>query len=826
MPRSLFPEIVVDMRLALVGGWRKLANRVASARQNVLEIRPSADNVGSSELLASIRTDYGRKQKSKEYISPLHMEELSAKSNEYESLLKDLRSSVDDSLANKISTTLFKYSVDTELDSTAQRSSSSRTPLDNAELEPSSPSSVGSLEAIDRVEEDLNRGEHVRATGYIGKNSEISWMQRVQREAEQRSRNKPGTYEGKPTDQQHEDYSINTVSYHLDDLDINVPDPVDIYYIPPREQAERLFEDYLTTVHQNFPIINRPLFSSQFRYFLDNPTHPGDKWRAILNMIFAIAAKHSHLVQAPWKGDDAQEHLLYFTRARHLSMTSDVLFSHPDLQQVQVEGLIAFYLLSTDQINRAWRISSLAIRSAITLGINMKSSSQTTTNASKESRYRVWWSLYSFEHLLGVMTGRATCILDGICTTPLPIPFEEERFNDSDVNELLSNSSLREKKVQNIAASHLIRLMPLNPPEGKAPDKFEKSSRFTWLQSIPLNSGLFFYLYMDISVITQEIINKVYTADAVRVPWSNIENRIGELKSRIDLWFDQLPDSCNFVQKGSSSPEQVRAKLGLAFQYYSARITLGRPCLCRRDSQSDSQWNKSSSFSHKLAVVSLEGASRMLDLIPDPPDPFQLYQLAPWWCILHFLMQAATVLLLELSFGCVHLPDDENNIFKSSKKAIRWLYAMSEHSAASRRAWYLCDSCIRRISVGMNYDISDLPPVPNDDLLRRYDVGQSQPPTSSLETTADGGNINWNTGMESMVSFQNGSRNQDDVPGSVGLDTSLNATEMVSHSINFPPSMVFTPNSEFHFPYDPITGEFMDSFFPYPGDDQHNNWSG
>jgi hypothetical protein len=33
-------------------------------------------------------------------------------------------------------------------------------------------------------------------------------------------------------------------------------------------------------------------------------------------------------------------------------MNSDALFTHPDLQQVQVEALTAFYLLSTDQINR------------------------------------------------------------------------------------------------------------------------------------------------------------------------------------------------------------------------------------------------------------------------------------------------------------------------------------------------------------------------------------------------------------------------------------------------------------------------------------------
>src|ERR1700712_1770514 len=75
--------------------------------------------------------------------------------------------------------------------------SNSATPQDDAPEndEPSSPSSIGSLDAIDRVEEDLNRSEHTRATGYMGKNSEVTWMQRLQREADQRAQGLPGSLE-------------------------------------------------------------------------------------------------------------------------------------------------------------------------------------------------------------------------------------------------------------------------------------------------------------------------------------------------------------------------------------------------------------------------------------------------------------------------------------------------------------------------------------------------------------------------------------------------------------------------------------------------------
>jgi Fungal specific transcription factor domain. len=121
--------------------------------------------------------------------------------------------------------------------------------------------------------------------------------------------------------------------------------------MPSREVAARLFNAYLASVHPSFPIIGISTFISQYQLFFNQPSvKPGNKWLAILNLIFAIAAKYSHISRADWR-DNEDDHLLYFARARMLSM-NDQLFDHPDLQQIQVEGLASFYLLATDQINR------------------------------------------------------------------------------------------------------------------------------------------------------------------------------------------------------------------------------------------------------------------------------------------------------------------------------------------------------------------------------------------------------------------------------------------------------------------------------------------
>ena len=150
-------------------------------------------------------------------------------------------------------------------------------------------------------------------------------------------------------------FSVIETNYHLDDLSVSVTGDVDPYEVPVKETADNLFNTYLQTVHHSFPIISRSNFSTQYNKFYDNPTDPqldrANRWRAILNLIFAIAAKHSHYVQAPWQGDD-RDQLIYLSRARQLSLTSDSLFNHADLQQVQIYGLLGFYMLSIDQINR------------------------------------------------------------------------------------------------------------------------------------------------------------------------------------------------------------------------------------------------------------------------------------------------------------------------------------------------------------------------------------------------------------------------------------------------------------------------------------------
>jgi hypothetical protein len=215
----------------------------------------------------------------------------------------------------------------------------------------------------DRTEEDFNRDETSRAIGFIGKSSEITWLQKLSKvvnsECEAWTATLPNGDEDNglpsptltPRPENPSDPWVVASNYYLDDLDIPTADPSDMYGVPSRDTATKLLNAYLASVHPSFPIIGISTFVPQFQVFFSHPSlKPGNKWLAILNLIFAIAAKYSQWTNTDWKEED-DDHQTYFSKARALSLEDQILH-HPDLQQLQVEGLTSFYLTALGHISR------------------------------------------------------------------------------------------------------------------------------------------------------------------------------------------------------------------------------------------------------------------------------------------------------------------------------------------------------------------------------------------------------------------------------------------------------------------------------------------
>jgi hypothetical protein len=284
------------------------------------------------------------------------LKELETQVHDYDSLLRRLQSRVtiqDQQLIGETLARVSRYSYARRglyLTYSKYSGVNSADSAGDSDSEVSTPAATSSISA-DYIEEDFNRSKASQATGYVGGHSETSWMRDLKRETKTTVSFLGATASDSSTSDPNSN-SLNTVSYFLDDHDLSVDEDVEPYNRPSPDVAGSLLRVYFYTVHPSFPVLAKGPFMKQYAVYSSRPgLRPPAKWVTILNLVFAIAAKYSVFVHEPWCSD-LDDPDVYFSRARKLNASNNQPFNHPDIQQVQVEGLTSFYLMVIRHINR------------------------------------------------------------------------------------------------------------------------------------------------------------------------------------------------------------------------------------------------------------------------------------------------------------------------------------------------------------------------------------------------------------------------------------------------------------------------------------------
>jgi hypothetical protein len=218
--------------------------------------------------------------------------------------------------------------------------------LDASSLQTREPLEPLDTESLDLLDEDLLKDDRARATGFIGKNSELQWLRSIMLQLERDEESTPIS-ERRPSSYGVENIEqVSAFNFYLNSEGVDLDFVIDPYELPTPETAERLLKCYMSTTHDSFPILSRKQFEDEFRkYFravrIGNAPRLSPKWQAILNLVFAIGAKNSHLVKARWRADE-RDHIIYQARARVFGLNEFALTSHPDVPQIQVAGKYLF----------------------------------------------------------------------------------------------------------------------------------------------------------------------------------------------------------------------------------------------------------------------------------------------------------------------------------------------------------------------------------------------------------------------------------------------------------------------------------------------------
>ncbi|KAE8166391.1 fungal-specific transcription factor domain-containing protein [Aspergillus tamarii] len=641
---------------------------------------------------AGTRCSYGDRKREK---MAKQLSDLTNQKHIYEALLEDVCSKVDLQTAQHIEQVVNEQRAGND-QAFGRKASISLSTVRGADTPADpDPDPISSLVALDYINEDFNRDEKIQAMGFVGEHSEITWLYRLRRMLERSSPVTPSPKES--WDRQ----SVASVSFFLDDLDIPVIDNVDPMQRPSQMLADQLVDTYFSIIHPFFPIIGKAIFLRQYKSFYSTPfVRPGKRWLAILNLIFGIAARYCHQLQSDAR-DTPDDGPLYFSRAWKLSMSDVALLDHPNLQQVQVEGLTSFYLLSVGQVNRSWRICGTSIRSAVIMGLNLRNESSMVIHTSKETRYRVWWSIYMLDIQLSVMTGRPPHCSSDFCTTPYPVPFQEEEFLDDNVAQIIMDNESRNIFMEALSSRNSTKSAnEVTTSEGFGPamsyqGKQYGQAAYNAVDSLTPNTSLYFLCLVDLGLIMRESIDTLYAPGAARKSWREVEIAISTLNGKVDAWLSRLPTAFHFIH-GHQAFERQRSCL--AFRFYSAKILITQPCLSRLTRKAPGV-EIPGNFCNTMAVMCVDLAGQMLDHLPDSPEPSWVYHVSPWWCILHFLMQSTAVLLTELLLlakeGTVQHRTAEERVSKVS----RWLAVMSTKDLSFQRAQLVCRDLLSQNSL-------------------------------------------------------------------------------------------------------------------------------
>ncbi len=332
------------------------------------------------------------------------------------------------------------------------------------------------------------------------------------------------------------------------------------------------------------------------------------------------------------------------------------------------------------------------MKDAIALGLHIRNEDPNLNDSKRETRIRTWWSLYCLDRLVTVILGRPSALRDDGCSVPLPLPIKEDQlatfFANIAINDPPKSHGLEDLRQKSSASGAVCPLMHFIT-SGEA--------------AVSVNTDHFFKSRVELAIITGEVLAELYSASSGENSWHQAQGKIQDLIKTIDQWREKaFPKEFDFLVPLSADTPFLRERLTLGFFYNSAKILAGRPCLCPLNDRIEHQTMQSKELNIKEARACVNAARATVDLLPDKPDPVLLYRNGPWWCQIHLLMQAASILMLELSFNCEHMQHDKQNIVNALKKLGRWLHKMGENSRAAERAFKHLSELTPKVNVDLS----------------------------------------------------------------------------------------------------------------------------
>ncbi|KAG9317240.1 fungal-specific transcription factor domain-containing protein [Chiua virens] len=371
---------------------------------------------------------------------------------------------------------------------------------------------------------------------------------------------------------------------------------------PEEDLCDKLIDAYFERLHFLMPVLDKPSFMARYKRLMgkrNDPTYTQIE-APFISILFAVFACTARLVNDPRLAsdrlDDGGIGMSYYEKALILHY-----ISHASIQVPHVQSfiLMSSFLCSINCLPQAWLLVGQALRSAQDLGLHRSPRRLSISSVEKETRRKIWWSVYCLDRMLAVALGRPLGIEDSDCDVELPVDADDEWLP-----EYFTGAQLSQKPPSLMAGT--IALVTLYQIAGR-------------------------------------VLRQVYAIDICKEspePEKRVElqRSVETLDLELTRWFDALP------RNPSTSDKHISMTVVLWSHYYSVLTTLHRNFLPLKADQSLGPSSTARALSSARSCIRL--APSMNNFVPTS------HHLA--FFIQHLFSSAVVILLYAM-----HSPDSK-----------------------------------------------------------------------------------------------------------------------------------------------------------------------
>ncbi|KAI8934787.1 hypothetical protein NX059_008473 [Plenodomus lindquistii] len=185
--------------------------------------------------------------------------------------------------------------------------------------------------------------------------------------------------------------------------------------------------------------------------------------------------------------------------------------------------------------------------------------------------------------------------------------------------------------------------------------------------------------FLRVHMVSQAAVQALYSIGAAAQPWTNVLDNIEKYKDQLERLLPVMSD---------------HERLMLHFSWCDAMIVVTRPCLGSRASINSS--GKLLPRDGELARQCIKAAQSTAKLLPDEPDT-HIFQNGPWWCLVHYIMRAVTVLLVSSSRENLSALIGTSELIASVTKLSKWLQWLQQKDTVAERGLQVVLDMIQRL---------------------------------------------------------------------------------------------------------------------------------